>query len=304
MGMTILSVMIRIIIMSALLLLYMARCQAQQRIPLYADSIPGAIAGPDQEASRMDAASGLILSLVSRPTLSVFLPPAGKANGTAVIICPGGGYGVLCIQREGDEVARAFNKLGITAFVLKYRLPDDRIMKDKSTGPLQDAQQAIRLVRQQAARWHIDPKKIGIMGFSAGGHLASTAGTHFGQAVDLRPDFMVLVYPVISFKDSIGHKGSRDNLLGKAPSAAQVRLYSNEYQVTASTPPAYIVHAGDDRVVPVANSLRFYEALQQQGVRAALHIYEKGDHGFLSQPPFEEWFGRCIFWMKQEGWLR
>ena len=175
---------------------------------------------------------------VSVPTITVFLPPKEKANGTAVIICPGGGYHVLVIEREGRDIAREFNKLGVAAFVLKYRLPDDRIMPDKSIGPLQDAQRAVAVVREHAGEWNIDPHKIGIMGFSAGGHLASTAGTHFENALienkngtSLRPDFMILVYPVISFSDSLGHIGSREYLLGKNPSEKQIRFFSNELQV-------------------------------------------------------------------------
>jgi acetyl esterase/lipase len=183
-------------------------------------------------------------------------------------------------------------------------------MTDKSTGPLQDAQQAILTVRQLAEQWNIDPHKIGIMGFSAGGHLAATAGTHFEKEMignkkgtSLRPDFMILIYPVISFMDSIGHTGSREFLLGKSPSAEQIRLFSNEYHVSRSTPPAFITLAGDDSVVAVANSFIFYDALRKNSVPAEMHVYSTGEHGFLKQPPFEEWFGRCCYWMKSNGWI-
>lgn len=277
-------------------------CLAQQEIPLYTGLIPNAKDTPDEEVRRAD----FVVSKVSRPTLSVFLPPNGTANGTAVIICPGGGYGVLVIKREGYDVAEAFTKMGITAFVLKYRLPSDITMPDKSIGPLQDAQQAIKTVRQRAAEWHVDPQKVGIMGFSAGGHLAATAGTHYGKSlidnpteISLRPNFMILVYPVISLTEKIGHSGTRGNLLGASPSPEQVKLYSNEEHVESSTPPTFLTHAGDDKVVPVANSLVFYEALQRNGIPTDMHLYAKGDHGYLKTPAFDEWFGRCLHWLRQ-----
>ncbi|RCR71211.1 alpha/beta hydrolase [Larkinella punicea] len=277
---------------------------AQTEMPLYSGPVPNAKPSDVKEVKRPDQ----VVSQVIQPTLTVYQPAKGQANGTAVIICPGGGYGVLVMKREGYDVAEAFNKMGVTAFVLKYRLPNEKTMIDPSVGPLQDAQQALKTVRQRAAEWGVDPKKIGIMGFSAGGHLAATAGTHFNQkvidnpeAVSVRPDFMILVYPVISFTDQVGHSGSRKNLLGAAPKPEQVALYSNELQVTSSTPPAFITHASDDTVVPVKNSLLFYEALQQNKVLADLHIYTKGEHGYLKTPAFEEWFGRCRHWLIQTG---
>ncbi|UFH52091.1 alpha/beta hydrolase [Spirosoma sp. KNUC1025] len=277
---------------------------AQRVIPLYLNGVPNARAVPDQEVNN----AGQVVLNVSTPTLTVYTPPT--PNGTAVIICPGGGYGALVIKREGYEVAEAFNKMGITAFVLKYRLPNDKTMVDKSIGPLQDAQQAIKLVRQRAAEWHVDVAKIGIVGFSAGGHLAATAGTHSERAmidnsenVNLRPDFMILVYPVISFTDSLGHSGSRKNLLGESPSADQIKLYSNELQVTKQTPPAFLLHAGDDRIVSVENSLAFYEALHRHEVPAGMHIYPAGDHGFLNTPTRDEWMNLCKSWLQANGWL-
>ncbi len=295
-----------------ILLLYAGYCKGQEEIPLYKGQIPNAKAAKNEEYKTANAEVDTLTFKVSVPSLSVFLPAKGKANGTAVIICPGGGYHLLLTKREGSDVARAFNKLGITAFVLKYRLPDDRILVDKTIGPLQDAQQAIKLVREHAGKWNINQDKIGIMGFSAGGHLAATAGTHFNTAlienekkkiendkiINIRPDFMLLINPVISFTDQIGHIGSRDNLLGKSPSAEKIEFFSNELQVSAETPPTFLVHSGADQVVSVNNSLSFYQALQNHHVPAALHIYAKGEHGFLSSPSFEEWFGRCIFWMK------
>lgn len=266
---------------------------AQPVIPLYTGSVPNA---------RPDALTSDI------PTLTVYVP--AQANGTAVIICPGGGYGTLVIKREGYEVAEAFTKMGVTAFVLKYRLPTDKTMLNKSIGPLQDAQRALKLVRQRTTEWHLNPNRIGIMGFSAGGHLAATAGTQYNRAVidnaeatRLRPDFMILVYPVISLNDSLGHAGTRNNLLGSSPTAEQIQLYSNELQVTKDTPPAFLLHAGDDKVVPVDNSLVFYKALQRNGVTAGMHIYPKGDHGFLTTPTRDEWLDLCKRWLMANGWL-
>ncbi|MHA4807099.1 alpha/beta hydrolase [Flavitalea flava] len=295
-----------------------ATVRAQQQIPLYPGRIPNAKQNIDRETAKKDLVVDTVVSHVSRPTLSIFLPPKGKANGTAVIIFPGGGYGVLLTKREGSDVAREFVKLGIAAFVVKYRLPDSSIMVDPGIGPLQDAQQAIRIVRGRAAEWGINQDRIGVMGFSAGGHLASTVGTHFYKPVidkeesqaksnegetqknrSLRPDFMLLINPVISFTDSIGHRGSRFNLLGQSPSPEQILYFSNEYQVKADTPPAFLVHSGADSVVPVSNSIQFYEALRRNKIPAGMHIYSKGEHGFLTGPSFEEWFGRCIYWMKE-----
>ncbi|MCY7422821.1 MAG: alpha/beta hydrolase [Chitinophagaceae bacterium] len=261
------------------------KTNAQVILPLYEKEIPNSIAGPDEEQSVTEEITRI--SKVSVPTLIMYTPAAGKANGTAVIICPGGGYGILAIDHEGHDVAKKFNEMGVTAFVLKYRLPNDRIMVDRSIGPLQDAQRAIQMVRSNASQWNINPKKIGIMGFSAGGHLASTAGTHFKdplienpQKISLRPDFMILIYPVISFTDSLGHMGSRNNLIGKNPSAEQILLYSNELQVTKKTAPTFLVHAKDDGGVKFENSVRFYQALRQKKVPTEIYLYEKGGHGF------------------------
>ncbi|WP_338871394.1 alpha/beta hydrolase [Spirosoma sp. SC4-14] len=294
--------MTRIFFLSIFSLLYATASLAQQELPLYTEAIPNAKDTPDEETRRDD----FIVSKVSRPTLTIFLPTTGKANGSAVIICPGGGYGVLVMKREGYDVAKAFTDMGVTAFVLKYRLPSDRTMTDKAIGPLQDAQQALKTVRQRATEWHIDPQKIGIMGFSAGGHLASTAGTHYQNSlignpdnISLRPNFMILVYPVISLNESIGHTGTRTNLLGASPSADLIRRFSNEQHVEASTPPTFLTHAGDDTVVPVANSLIFYEALHKQGIPADMHIYTQGGHGYAKTPAFEEWFGRCRHWLQE-----
>lgn len=289
---------------------------AQQELPLYGSQpIPNSKPVPDRQT--IDSSGNPLrysYSLVSRPTLTVYTPAEGTANGTAVVVCPGGGYVHLAMTHEGTDVCKWLNSLGITAFLLKYRLPSDETMVDKTIGPLQDAQRAIQVVREHAKEWGVNPGAVGIMGFSAGGHLASTAGTHFNhqvidnpEGVSLRPDFMVLLYPVISFSDSIGHRGSRDNLLGKHPDPAQVQLYSNELQVTDQTPPTFLVHAEDDKTVMVVNSLYFYEALVKHHVPAEMHIYPKGGHGFgmhNATTGGDQWPDRLAEWMKVNGWIR
>jgi acetyl esterase/lipase len=288
---------------------------AQPEMPLYdRDPIPNSRNAADAET--VDSSGHPLhysYSKVSRPTLTVWLPPAEKRTVTAVVVCPGGGYVHLAMTHEGTEVAAWLNSLGITAFILKYRLPSDETMMDKSIGPLQDAQRAIQVVRQRAAEWGVDPGRIGILGFSAGGHLASTAGTHFSKpaipnpaGVSLRPDFMVLLYPVISFNDSTGHRGSRDNLLGKHPSAEAIREYSNELQVSDQTPPCFLVHAEDDKTVPVVNSIDFYEALMRHHVPAEMHLYPAGGHGFglHNATTKDQWPERLQNWLAAGGWLR
>ncbi|HEX5024217.1 MAG TPA: alpha/beta hydrolase, partial [Agriterribacter sp.] len=199
------------------------------------------------------------------------------------------------------------------AFVLKYRLPDKEKQKDPSIAPLQDAQQAVLLVRENARKWNIDPSKVGIMGFSAGGHLASTAGTHFEHALvtndgklSLRPDFMILIYPVISADPAIWHAGSFKNLLGEKPSAEQLFNYSNDKQVTTKTPPSFLVHASDDGGVKSENSIVFYQALVKNKVPAEMHIYQNGGHGFGMQNSTtkDEWMERCKNWLEANGWLK
>lgn len=245
------------------------------------------------------------IAKVSNPTLTVFKP--AKPNGKSVIICPGGGYLILAFDKEGTRVAEEFNKWGVTAFVLKYRLPDDSINVERSLAPLQDAQQAIRLVRNNAKEFGVDKNKIGIMGFSAGGHLASTAATHFNFKADAsnsdttsaRPDFAILIYPVISFDSTFGHKGSRNNLIGANATKEKTDFYSNELQVTATTPPGFLIHAGDDATVPVENSIRFYQACIKNKVPAELHLYPKGGHGFgmYNKTTDDNWMERLKNWL-------
>lgn len=291
-----------------LVMLHVTCLHAQQTIPLYEDKVPGML--PVESVERYDSANGHAFNVTS-PSLTIYLPDKSKATGAAVVVCPGGGYGMLVMNTEGHAIAKYFAEHGVAAFALKYRLPDEKRMKDKSIAPLQDAQRAIQLVRQRAADWNIDTARVGIMGFSAGGHLASTAGTHFNHPVisnnariNLRPDFMILVYPVVSMSDKLGHSGSRQNLLGKKPSAEKIKLFSNELQVTAQTSPAFLIHAGDDKAVDVDNSIVLYEALRHSKVPAEMHIYPKGDHGFVLQWPHDEWLSLCLKWMKSGGFLK
>lgn len=285
----------------------------QQIMLLYDGKIPGSKELADREISESRPGGSLSISKVSIPSLSIFLPEKGKANGTSIVICPGGGYQHVAFKHEGTDIAKLLNQWGITAFVLKYRLPDDSTMVNKSIGPLQDLQMAFRFVREHVNDYKIDVNKVGVMGFSAGGHLASSGGTHFKSSilpfkdsVNLRPDFMVLVYPVISFTDSIGHIGSRNSLIGKNPSSNDIKKFSNEMQVTEQTPPTFLVHAGDDKTVPVQNSIIFYEALHKFNILASLNIYQKGGHGFglNNHTTDDQWTERLKFWLKENKWIR
>jgi len=251
-----------------------------------------------------------------KPTITIYLPAKQKATGTAVVICPGGGYGHLAMDHEGHQIARWLNSLGVAGFILKYR------HRNSGAGyghpaPLQDAQRAIRMVRSRAKELDINPNRIGILGFSAGGHLASSAGTHFDKnyyepadkidEVTCRPDFMILVYPVVSLGKWCAHTGSRRNLLGKEPEQELVESLSNELQVRAETPPTFLVHANDDQAVPAENSIYFYLALRKASVAAEMHIYEKGGHGFglgKKQDPVSSWSLRCADWMHDRGLLQ
>lgn len=294
-----------------LLLLVAGSSKAQQIIPLYTGPIPNATSYAMQEIPTVKDGRVVWYRNVSKPTLTIFLPAKENASGTAVLLFPGGGYSGESYDAEGVRIAQTFIRHGVAAFVVKYRLPSDSIMVDKSIGPLQDAQRAIQLVRERAADWSIQPDKIGIMGFSAGGHLASTAGTHFDEPLienpnktSLRPDFMILVYPVISMQEVPAHKGSRANLLGEQPTKAQIDRFSNDLHVTTQTPPTYLTHSGDDTVVDVDNSIAFYEALRHHKVPAELHLYPTGNHGFVLKLPAEEWMVPLFTWMKGNEWVK
>lgn len=251
------------------------------------------------------------ISGVSVPSISYYAPNPDKFTGSAIIICPGGGYAILAISHEGKDVAKQFAANGIAAFVLKYRLPNDLIMEDKSIGPLQDLQQALKIVREHASTYGIHQDKIGIMGFSAGGHLAASAGVHYRDAkirnssnTSLRPDFMLLLYPVISMDTTITHGGSRGNLLGKHPTDTLVNYFSNEKYVTTDTPPTLLVQAEDDGAVPIANSRRFYEQLQAHHVPSKLITYPHGGHGFglNNKTTDDKWFDHALKWLHDQGY--
>lgn len=238
---------------------------------------------------------------ISIPTITLFAAPKEKATGAACVVLPGGGYGVVCVDGEGKAIAKLLNDRGITAVVLKYRLPNQHHLI-----PANDARRAIRTVRANAKEWGVDPQRVGVWGFSAGGHLASTVATTFDEGdaksedlverMSSRPDYAILFYPVISMKDEITHKGSRRNLIGNEASEEMVDRYSSELQVTEKTPPCFLLHCSDDRTVPVDNAIRFYQALVSNKVPAACAIYEKGGHGpnaFIKNPSwaaaFDEW---------------
>ena len=281
---------------------------------VWPDKIPGAIDNPSYKSETVTNNGWTRVSNVSVPTLDYYPAPKGAANGTAAVICPGGGYAILAIEHEGKQIAEWLNGLGITAFVLKYRLPSDEIMVNKSIGPLQDGQEAMRIVRRHAKEWNINPDKIGIIGFSAGGHLASTVSTHFNEKVydtkdttSARPDFSLLIYPVISMDTAITHMGSRVNLIGKNPSQELVKEFSNELQVSKSTPPAFLVCSFDDGAVPIQNSIRYALALQKHGITCELHIYEHGGHGYglgRTNDTESTWPEACKKWLEANGFLK
>ena len=293
-------------ILGLLFFILSSAIMAQQSIPLYSGPIPGAKTSADVETSAYNADSLLIVSRISRPTISVFLPEKSTATGAAIIIFPGGGYWVNALGHEGYDLGERLQSEGITAFVVKYRIPDTSTMTDKERAPLQDAQQAIFMVRSRAKEWGIDPHRIGVLGFSAGGHLAATASTHFREKMieagntSLRPDFSILIYPVISFSDSIGHIGSRDQLIGQHPSKEKIAAYSNELSVDKQTPPAFLAHAKNDPV-SYKNSLVYAEALKKNNVPVELLLFEKGGHGFgmYNKQSDIQWPDELLKWMER-----
>lgn len=290
----------------------MLTAQAQTVIPLYDGAIPNnkasVVASLDSETKEGGSKNDGFLRLrnITMPSITVY--KAEKPNGMAVIICPGGGYYILAASHEGSDVAKRFNEMGVTAFVLKYRLPTTPdLLENKEIGSLMDAQRAIQLVRAKAKEFEVNPAKIGIMGFSAGGHVAATAATHFTSPVvagakpaEVRPDFAILGYPVVSFRAEIAHGGSRDALLGKDAPKSKIDYYSNELQVTPQTPPTFLVHAADDGAVPVENAIEFMLACKRNKVPVELHIYPKGGHGFGMNNPTttDKWMERVENWMK------
>lgn len=279
---------------------------AATTIPLWEGKAPHAVGATDTD----------------KPTMTLYIAPPDKANGTAVVVCPGGGYGGLAMDHEGKQAAEFLNGLGVSAFVLKYRTANKERPGPLHPAPLTDAQRAIRLVRANAKAYGVDPNRVGIWGFSAGGHLASSAGTHFDKgdrdAADpidrqvCRPDFLILSYPVISMENGVTHGGSRNNLLGANPDPKLIEQFSNEKQVTKDTPPTFIFHTSADAAVPPENAVRFYLACKKAGVPVELHIYEKGRHGVGlgrdtrwtgDEKSLAGWPDRLVDWMKSRGLL-
>ena len=256
---------------------------------------PGVIIDAEKVLQPKGESDVLRITNVSDPTISIYRP--ASPNGTAVMVCPGGGYGILAIEHEGTQVCDWLNGLGVTAVLLKYRVPVRQAVPGYE--PLQDAQRAMSVLRTRSKEFGINPQRIGILGFSAGGHLASTISTHFEE--DTKPNFSILIYPVISMDKNITHMGSRNNLIGSNPSDAMIKLYSNELQVTANTPPTFLIHASDDDAVPDENSLWYYQALKKNKVSAEMHIYPAGGHGFglaNGNKSLETWSNLLIEWMR------
>lgn len=273
--------------------------------PLY-KSIPNQIVVPNEE--REDPFEGIIIvSKVTEPAYQYFRVKEDNIKRPCVIIYPGGAYFILASGHEGVEVAKFFNSIGVNAMVVKYRIPNDNAQVDKSIAPLQDAQQAMLLARSNAATWGIDANKIGILGFSAGGHLAASLSSHYADVkidnplnISLRPNFQILIYPVITMKD-FGHTGSKENLIGKNPTDAQVQYYSNELNVNDQTPPAFIVHAKNDDAVPVQNAYEYDKALKANKVASTLYLFEKGGHGFGMKNPTStiQWTTPLTQWLRE-----
>lgn len=284
-----------------------------ETILLYTGTAPGSTGKQVPEDSKTTDGITRVKD-VTQPSLIVY-PAKKKTSDATVIICPGGGYGILAIDHEGYDIAKWFNERGMTVFVLKYRLPQEDLFDNDEIRPLQDAQQAIRIVRKNAAKYGVSPDKVGIMGFSAGGHLAATASTHFttqigeitDPSVSVRPDFSLLIYPVITFNDRFTHFGSRDNLIGKNPSVEKIELYSNDKQVTKDTPPTFLVSTTDDGVQP-ENSIAYFLACKKNKVPVEMHIYEKGGHGYglkkKGRGPVETWAARMEDWLKDRKLMK
>lgn len=275
-------------------------------IPLWPEGVPGANdIGPEAPIA------GGRIGNVSEPTLTVYGPAVDRPNGTAVIIAPGGGYVRLSTEREGVQYANWLSTLGVTSFVLKYRMQEFG-----HPAPLQDVLRAVRIVRSRAAEFAINPDHIGVMGSSAGGHLAASAGTLFDHpagktgasldAINARPDFLILMYPVISMEDPVAHAGSRRALLGANPSPDLVQLMSLEKQVTAATPPTLLIHTQEDGTVPVENSILFFQALTRAKVPAEMYLFEHGSHGMGMRADFgtaSNWSRRAEEWLRSRGLL-
>lgn len=293
----------------SLVLIFLVTCltSAQDLVmPVWLDEVP--YSKPSDIKELTDTINDIVRTRnVKNATLSFYFPEE-NLNGTSVLICPGGGYSILARGHEGEDIAKWLNSFGVTGIVLKYRLPDTTYVTNRQLVPVTDALEAMRILRLRTRRLGLTPWKIGIMGFSAGGHLASTVLTHYNKEtitnfpdVNARPDFGILIYPVISMNDEITHQGSRNNLIGTEPTESTIKDFSGEENVDKQTPPVFIVHAGDDQAVDVSNSIHFFEALNEKGVQAELHIYPYGGHGFglaKDKPGVSQWPDQCMKWLK------
>lgn len=281
-------------------------------IPLWPKEIPNSQASDEVETYGDRDIKWI--TKVQVPDIAVYLPTEKIATGQAVLICPGGGYTGLAYDWEGVDIAKWLNTKGIAGFVLKYRLPKSESVVTPRHAPLMDAQRAMRIIRQHAEEWHLDPDKIGVMGFSAGGHLASTLTMHHDDelvtnydaldTIGAHPNFQILIYPVITFSAADRHNGSKENLIGKESNEDLIFHYSNENHVTENTPPTFLLHATDDEAVPVENSLLMYAALKNHKVPVEMHIYPFGGHGFalaLGMDYLESWTDRLGDWLKNQN---
>jgi acetyl esterase/lipase len=280
-----------------------AICQTIE-VALWPDGVPNQKTGLQGEKTVVENGITTHVSEVTGPTITLYKAKTdGKTLSKAVVICPGGGYSRLSIEKEGHAIARFLSENGITGIVLKYRLPDDAFQPEKTIAPIMDARQAMKIVRERASEWNIDSTAIGIMGFSAGGHLAATVSTRqsysFAGGANPRPDFSILIYPVISMKDGLTHGGSRERLLGKNPCDALVLEYSNEMQVNGKTPPTFLVHSFDDKAVPVENTLKYMDKLRENHVECEVHLYKVGGHGYgMNKGHTDSWPSLMVNWIK------
>lgn len=284
---------------------------AQKVLPLWPGDIPNHRPSAEQEVVEIGDIKWV--RNVIEPSIEIYLPTKQQATGQAMLICPGGGYGGLAYDWEGTDIAKWLNSKGIAGIVLKYRLPGSESVEVRQNAPLQDAQRAMRLIRAHAKSWNIDEQQVGVIGFSAGGHLAATLGTRFDHedqferddidTLSARPNFMALIYPVITMNEQFTHRGSRDALLGKNPAADLVEQFSNELQVQTTTPSTFLIHATDDGAVPAENSLLFYQALKDKNVSVEMHIYPEGEHGFslaVGRGYLATWPQRLHDWLKRQ----
>lgn len=302
-----------IIYLSVLLSFAMNLSAQTYTVKLWQENVPNAKENPGYVEKLSKPWGSDCFEKIKDPELLVYKPSKEKDNGVAILVCPGGGYQYVSIVNEGYDIAKWLNGAGITAVILKYRLPSDEIMKNKTIGPLQDAQEAMRVIRRNYLNWNINPSKVGVIGFSAGGHLASTLCTHFNEkvypvkdTVAARPDFAVLVYPVITMNAQYTHIGSRNNLLGPNPDSTKVLKYSNELQVTNETPTTILFHSANDDVVPVENSIDYFNSLQKNKIPSEMHIFQVGGHGYglgRGNATETKWPEECILWLKVNNWI-